>query len=200
MIDRREKGEKKAPGAFSGIQDGERRKTLPSLRQAKPGKGGKAVRIMSWKPFVGTLRVRIPPGRAWPATGSECCVLVWVTHRTKRTQRVRKPCYRASKDVSSRSPRRGRNGGHADALHRPGAVGPAGVGEHGIGTGGFTRNLGSPARLPTIISGSGDRMLNPWPAVSVLDRWERKHRRSVGYRHAKATERGEREAGCRSTP
>jgi hypothetical protein len=31
---------------------------------------------VSLKPFVGTLRVESPSGRAWPATGSESCVVV----------------------------------------------------------------------------------------------------------------------------
>jgi hypothetical protein len=30
---------------------------------------------VSLKPFVGTLRVRSPSGRAWPAAGSESCVV-----------------------------------------------------------------------------------------------------------------------------
>ena len=45
----------------------------------------------------------------------------------------------------------------------PGVGGPAGVKEHGIGTGGFSRNLGGPARLHAIQSGSGDRMRTPGP-------------------------------------
>jgi len=31
---------------------------------------------VSLKPFVGTLRVESPSGRAWLATGSESCVVV----------------------------------------------------------------------------------------------------------------------------
>ena len=30
---------------------------------------------VSLKPFVGTLRVESPSGRAWPAAGSESCVV-----------------------------------------------------------------------------------------------------------------------------
>src|SRR5688572_572969 len=63
----------------------------------------------------------------------------------------------------------------------PDALGPAGVGEHGIGTTGFPRNLGGPDRLPAITSREGDRLTNPRPAVSALDRWERNDRRSAGY-------------------
>jgi len=61
----------------------------------------------------------------------------------------------------------------------PGVGGPAGVKEHGIGTGGFPRNLGGPARLHAIQSGSGDRITNPWPLVSVLDHWERSIKRNA---------------------
>jgi len=31
---------------------------------------------VSLKPFVGTLRVESPSGRAWPAAGSESCVVM----------------------------------------------------------------------------------------------------------------------------
>ena len=41
--------------------------------------------------------------------------------------------------------------------------GPAGVGEHGIDTSGFPRNLGRPARS-VARSPDGDRIMNPRPA------------------------------------
>ncbi len=41
--------------------------------------------------------------------------------------------------------------------------GPAGVGEHGVGTSGFPRNLGRPA-LSTAPCPDGDRIVNPRPA------------------------------------
>ena len=61
----------------------------------------------------------------------------------------------------------------------PGVGDPAGVDEHGIGATGFSRNLGGPARLRAKHSGSGDRITNPWPLVSVLDQWERSARRNA---------------------
>src|SRR5262249_54000577 len=90
----------------------------------------------------------------------------------------------------------------AMSRHRilPGALGPAGVGEQGVGAGGFSRNLGGPESSPCVTIRTGDRMRNPRPAVSALDRRERNDRRSARYRQAKATKRGERGAGRRSTP
>ena len=61
----------------------------------------------------------------------------------------------------------------------PGVGGPAGVDEQGIGTTGFSRNLGGPGRLHALNSGSGDRMTNSWPSVGVLDRRERSFRRDA---------------------
>ena len=53
--------------------------------------------------------------------------------------------------------------GAASDHHKAWWFGPAGVGEHGIGTSGFPRNLGRPA-LSAALSPDGDRTLNPWPA------------------------------------
>ena len=44
-----------------------------SLRQVN---SGKEEETRTWKPFVETLRVRIPPGKAGPAARSESCVAV----------------------------------------------------------------------------------------------------------------------------
>ena len=49
------------------------RSSMVSLRQASLGKEEET---RTWKPFVGTLRVRIPPGKAGPAARSESCVAV----------------------------------------------------------------------------------------------------------------------------
>lgn len=89
-------------------------------------------------------------------------------------------------------------GAAPEASQSPDAFGPAGVGEQGIGTEGFSRNLGGPDRLPANESRDGDRTMNPRPAVGALDRWERNDGRDVGYCRAKETERGERDAGRRS--
>jgi hypothetical protein len=71
-----------------------------SLRQAKPGRGGGDVTTTTLKPFIGTLRVRIPPGRAGrqPETS-----LAWrrATAAAKRRQSDGKPGHRASKVFSS---------------------------------------------------------------------------------------------------
>ena len=47
--------------------------SMVSLRQESLGKEEET---RTWKPFVGTLRVRIPPGKAGPAARSESCVAV----------------------------------------------------------------------------------------------------------------------------
>ena len=49
--------------------------------------------------------------------------------------------------------------------------GTAGVREQGIGTARSSRNVGAPGRLQAYWSGSGDRMMNPWPAGQSAKSW-----------------------------
>src|SRR5262245_66292940 len=68
-------------------------------RQAKLGEGGRDVTITPRKPFVGALRVEARP--VAPDQRPEAS-LAWggATRTAKRRQRVRKPCYGASKVLS----------------------------------------------------------------------------------------------------
>jgi len=45
----------------------------------------------SWKPFIRTLRVRVPTGQGWSPAGSESCA-VGATEAAKRRQRDRRLC------------------------------------------------------------------------------------------------------------
>jgi hypothetical protein len=74
--------------------------------------------------------------------------------------------------------RRGHSGGRAAAPQWPGACGPAGVEEQGIGTLGFPRNLGGP------IFSSSSRIGTGWP-IPTLQAPSRR-RRACGSEHRRA--------------
>jgi hypothetical protein len=53
-----------------------------SLRQAKPGEGGRDVTTTTRKPSVGTLRVRIPSGRAGQQPNNRCQICFYTDTRS----------------------------------------------------------------------------------------------------------------------
>ena len=48
--------------------------SLFSLRQAKPGKGGRGCRASLGNLSAGPCGYPIPPGQGWPPAGTACCV------------------------------------------------------------------------------------------------------------------------------
>jgi hypothetical protein len=80
-------------------------------------------------------------------------------HGTKRRQRVPRPCDGAPKDGLSWEPSSWTSRGPCRSRRRAWRVGPAGVGEQGVGTQGFLGNLGGPELPPCVLSrlwGPGD--------------------------------------------
>jgi hypothetical protein len=79
--------------------------------------------------------------------------------------------------------------GRVAAPQWPGACDPAGVGEQGTLTGGFSRNLGGPAVF-SVNPGRSDRVTNSRLVAGAPGGYESETRVQPGYRHAKATKRG----------
>jgi hypothetical protein len=130
-----------------------------AVRQAKPGKGGC---IGQLKPFDGAQWVRFPPGKAWPAAGSESCASPGATLAARRRQRARRPRDRAPKRCRSPEPSQSplaaaapRHRSRQDAEVRPGS-------ENAAYVRGLPRNLGGSHYLRSK-SGQGAPAQTPGP-------------------------------------
>lgn len=112
-------------GAWVGNHPG-----LPGLRQASSGKEEES---RTRKPFVATLRVQIPPGRAWP--GGRKRVLRGEGRPSLRSVDSESQC-RAIEPrnlCSWEPPLLTQAGAVSETLQWPGVFGPAGVQEQGEG-------------------------------------------------------------------
>jgi hypothetical protein len=149
--------------------------------------------------FRRTLRVTNPVRESLASDRKRVLRPVRVTHRAKRRQRVPRPCDRAPKLPLVASLRGRMCGGRAGASYWPDARWSYRGRRAGRRHNRVLQEPGRPGLSPGVSSGSGDRMVNPWPAVGRLDRRERNDRRAAWYRQAKETKRGERDTGSRTS-
>ena len=147
------------------------------LRQGKPWERG----CDELKLFTASQRVRHPSGRG-PA-GQPGASVAWraATHVVKRTQRVVKRRYGASKSQSSTPSSSSQRGQHRERRYRRGAGGSAGVGErahsHGMARRGTWETLHGPrAKAGTRTTG---RNKGSGPAPLPAGERERTSRRGV---------------------
>jgi hypothetical protein len=106
----------------------------------------------------------IPPGRAWPAPRSESCVLVGKPTGRSVDSKCRSRAIEPRNYLSLGAfvvACTGAMSAHREGLMRRSCRGRR-TGQRHIG---FPRNLGDPERFHATISGGGDRMMHPWPAV-----------------------------------
>jgi hypothetical protein len=115
------------------------------VASGKLGKGGGDVgsnfETFRWNP-VGKP---IPPGRAWPATGSESCVVREQSRLRSVDSEYLGPAIEPRKKTTSWEPSSSVERGPCHTSVWPAECGPAGVQEQGISTQGFPRNLRDPA-------------------------------------------------------
>jgi len=169
------------------------------VASGKLGKGGRDVRS---RPE--TFR-RNPAGSqsrlgSWPSTQKRVWRRLGATQATKRRQRVPRPCYRAPKFPRSWEPLSSPQRGPCCRRRKAWRCSPAGVQEQGISTPGFPRNRRGPvvSRPERLAWSCQTRKLQAPGRRRAEGRDE--DRRTGGYCQAKATKRGEKDTGCRSTP
>ena len=124
----------------------------------------------------------------WPTAGSESCVLPGQPDGRSVDSACQGRVIEPRNHRSAGSLRCFHDGGRAGPLRRPDVTGPAGVGDQGVGTSGFPRNLGGPVvSIPKAGVGLPDRK-TPGSRAGVGREERYQSRRKEWYCQAKENE------------